>query len=318
MKKIICIIIFVFGVSLGYTKDPELYLFLDGDSVKEHLNDINHPQVKGVQIIYSWRKLEPSKDNYNFSDIESDYKELSKLNKKLFIQLQDKTFEINRIPVPDYLRTKEYDYGIQEQVDFAGEGQPIGAGWVTKQWNTKVRERFQKLIYQLGKKFNGKVEGINLPETSVDIEEKYITEDFCSTYVDSVISNIKAVKKAFPDSYIVQYINFLPCEWNNDHGYMEKIFNMALESNIGVGNPDTVPYRKGQMKNSYPFFNKYKSKLDIVTIAVQEPDYTYTNPKTNRKFTVKELYNFNKDYIGANIIFWNIKKPQFDEVLEIF
>ena len=67
------------------------------------------------------------------------------------------------------------------------------------------------------------------------------------------------------------------------------------------------------MKNSYPFFNKYKDKLPIIAISIQEPDYTYTNPKTGKKFTVKELYDFATDYVGAEIIFGNRQEPEFTE-----
>ncbi|HJO91953.1 MAG TPA: hypothetical protein QF753_01020, partial [Victivallales bacterium] len=57
----------------------------------------------------------------------------------------------------------------------------------------------------------------------------------------------------------------------------------------------------------------YKDKLRVISIAVQEPDYTYTNPKTGKKFTVEEIYDFAVNYIGADIIFWNRQEPQFNK-----
>lgn len=65
------------------------------------------------------------------------------------------------------------------------------------------------------------------------------------------------------------------------------------------------------MKNSYPFFNRYKEKLPLVAFAIQEPDYTYINPKTGKHFTVKEIYDFANNYLGASILFWNIQQPQY-------
>ncbi|QEO57068.1 hypothetical protein [Francisella marina] len=318
MKKIIILVVSFMAFNLCFASNPELYLFLGGDSVKDHLKEIDNPQVKGAQIVYSWKRLEPEEDNYDFSDIEEDYQLLKKYNKKLFIQLQDKSFEIKRIPVPEYLQSKTYDDGVLRQTDFAGEGQPLGAGWITKQWNPKVNKRFHKLIGQLAKKYDGKIAGINLPETSIDIDDKFLTDKFCKTYVDSVVSNMLYLKKQFKQSKVVQYINFLPCEWNNDHGFMQEIFDIAIKNNIGIGNPDTVPYRNSQMKNSYQFLYKYKADINTIAIAVQEPDYTYTNPKTLKKFTPAELYDFDKNYIGANIIFWNIQQPQLDSVLKLF
>ena len=67
------------------------------------------------------------------------------------------------------------------------------------------------------------------------------------------------------------YANFWPCEWNNDQKYMSRTFEFALAHGIGLGGPDIVPWRKAQMKNSYPFFNKYKGKLPLVAMAVQSP-----------------------------------------------
>ena len=318
MKKITILIVSFIAFNLGFASNPELYLFLGGDSVKDHLKEIDNPQVKGAQIVYSWKRLEPEEDNYDFSAIEEDYQLLKKYNKKLFIQLQDKSFEIKRIPVPKYLQSKIYDNGVLRQTDFAGEEQPLGAGWVTKQWNPKVNKRFHKLIDQLAKKYDGKIAGINLPETSIDIDEKLLIDKFCQTYVDSIVSNMLYLRKQFKQSKVVQYINFLPCEWNNDHGFMQEIFAIAIKNDIGIGNPDTVPYRKSQMKNSYQFLHKYKVDINTIAIAVQEPDYTYTNPKTSKKFTPAELYDFDKNYLGANIIFWNIQQPQFGSVLKFF
>ncbi|WP_150466380.1 hypothetical protein [Francisella sp. SYW-9] len=318
MKKVTLIIFSFIIFNFSFANKPQLYLFLGYGSAKAHIKQINNPQVVGAQIIYSWKQLEPQKNHYDFSAIEDDYQTLKKYHKKLFIQLQDRTFNIKNIPLPRYLLTKEYNTGVIQQTDFAGEGKPLGEGWVTKQWNPSIKLRFHKLIKQLAKSFDGKIAGINLPETAIDINEKYLTKDFCDAYFSSIIDNMLFLRKEFKKSKVVQYVNFLPCEWNNDHGYMQKIFNIALEHNIGVGNPDTVPYRRSQMKNSYPFFNKYKSKLPLIAIAVQEPDYTYTNPKTAKKFTPAELYNWDKDYISANIIFWNTQQPQFKQVLQLF
>lgn len=63
------------------------------------------------------------------------------------------------------------------------------------------------------------------------------------------------------------------------------------------------------MKNSYPFFNKYKGKLSLVAMAVQEPTLTYKNPKTHKPFSKGEFARFAEDYLGADIIFWSTATP---------
>ena len=88
---------------------------------------------------------------------------------------------------------------------------------------------------------------------------------------------------------------------------MGRIFALAADQGIGLGGPDIVPYRKGQMKNAYPFFNRYRGKLPLVAMAVQEPTLTYTNPQTGKRFTRAEIIAFATDYLGVNIIFWTPK-----------
>jgi hypothetical protein len=66
------------------------------------------------------------------------------------------------------------------------------------------------------------------------------------------------------------------------------------------------------MKNSYPFFNRYRGKLALVAMAVQEPTLTYRNPATGGKFTRDEFVAFARDYLGVNIIFWSVSSPWLD------
>ena len=131
------------------------------------------------------------------------------------------------------------------------------------------------------------------------------------TDFDTIIQNMAALKNAFQHTNVVQYVNFFPCEWNNDKGYMQKLFTYAVKHHIGLGNPDTVPYRQGQMMNSYPFFHKYRKELSLTAVATQEPDYTYINPKTGRTFTVPDLYGFAKNYLGADTEVTHCRKGDF-------
>jgi hypothetical protein len=310
MKKYLLVFILLISSMIASAK-PNIYLFIDGDSAQSHIKQLNHQQIHGAQIIYSWKQLEPVKDHYNFSAIKHDLRVLKSIHKKLFIQIQDKSFNLNAVPVPDYLLSSKYDGGIAKQVDFAGQGKPVGAGWVAKQWLAPVRIRFQKLLRALSKKFDGKIAGINLTETAIDIQQskyKYFT---CDAYFNSTLENMSALRRAFKRSFVIQYVNFFPCEWNNDHNYMSRLFHYARKNNIGLGGPDAIPYRRGQMKNSYPFFHKLHKKMPIVAFAIQEPDYTYTNPNTGKHYSIKQLYQFAANYLGAKVIFWNTQQPQF-------
>ncbi|WP_089757322.1 hypothetical protein [Chryseobacterium soldanellicola] len=313
MKKIflICIFnLFLLNCNINAQK-PQNYIYTSSGDLQNIEKMIMRKDIGGVQIVYNWKSLEKAKDVYDFSGIEKDLEYLTKLDRKLFIQLQDRFFEPEARHVPDYiLNDKEYTGGLVPQFDNPGENKPVGNGWATQQWNPAVQQRFQKLIGELAKKFDGKIQGINLPETAIDINIKKDKTGFsCDKYFQAELDNLKFAREAFKQSYVLQYVNFFPCEWENDHKYMSRLFDFADKNKIGLGGPDIVPNKKGQMKNSYPFFNQYKGKLSLVAMAVQEPTLTYKNPKTKKPFTKKEFVAYAENYLGVNIIFWSVKSP---------
>jgi len=290
---------------------PQNFLFSNGDELGTQAALIRRPDIAGVQVVYSWKSLETARDQYDFSQIERDLAYLETLNRRLFVQVQDRFFEAKHRNVPAYLLEEPvYRGGLAAQADNPGENLPEGHGWVTQQWNPAVRERFQKLLSALAAKFDGRVWGINLPESSADIDQKNDKTGFtCDGYFAATLENIAFARKVFSKSHVVQYTNFWPCEWDNDRKYMSRAFEFAKQNRIGLGGPDIVPYKKAQMKNSYPFFNRYKGQLSLVAMAIQEPTLTYTNPETKKKFTREEFVEFAENYLGVDVIFWSVSSP---------
>ena len=290
---------------------PRNFIYTSAGDLDEAMNVISRQDIEGAQIVYNWRALEPEKDKYDFSAIEKDLAALDGLKKKLFIQIQDRFFEPDAKYVPGYLMSDPaYGGGLSPQFDNPGENKPIGSGWVAQQWNPAVRQRYQALLAALAARFDGRVFGVNLPETAIDLDEKAPPKGVsCDNYFAGELENLSFARKAFTKSHVVQYVNFWPCEWDNDHNYMGRMFEFASANGVGLGGPDIVPGRKAQMKNSYPFFNKYKGKLSLVAMAVQEPTLTYKNPKTHKPFSKGEFARFAEDYLGADIIFWSTATP---------
>ena len=266
--------------------------------------------ISGVQVVYNWKLLEVSKDRYDFSKVENDLAFVKSLGKKMFIQVQDRFFSPEAKYVPNYLLSDPaYGGGIVPQMDNPGENKQPVLGWVAQQWNPSVRHRFQKLLQALAEKFDGRVYGINLPETAIDIDAKRAPGFTCGKYFKAEMENIAFARRVIKRSYVVQYVNFWPCEWNGDRDYMGRLFDFAARNNVGLGGPDIVPDNKAQMHNSYPLFFKYKGKLSLVAMAVQEPTLTYRNPKTGKPYSREEFENFGRSYLGANIIFWSVLSP---------
>lgn len=292
-------------------KAPENFVYTSSGELEAVSAILERSDIGGAQIVYNWRSLENEKNKYDFSQIEKDLVRLTAAKKKLFIQIQDRFFEQSARYVPDYLMNDaKYGGGISPQFDNPGEGKPIGAGWVAQQWVPTVARRYQALLAALAERFDGRVYGVNLPETAIDLDKKSPPKGFsCDRYFAGEMKNLAFARKVFTKSHVVQYVNFWPCEWNNDHNYMGRLFKFASVNNIGLGGPDIIPNRKAQMKNSYPFFNKYKGKLALIALAVQEPTLTYSNPNTGKPFSKYEFVQFADDYLGADIIFWSTKSP---------
>ena len=147
---------------------------------------------------YVWRQLEHGKDNYDFGDIRHDLAFLNSKGKRLFIQIQDASFDPTIVPVPRYLLDDpQYHGGADYQYNIPGDDETRATpeGWVARRWDPAVRERFHKLLAAMGKEFDGKIEGINLPETAVDFGEsgrlypKGFTPDI---YRDAIVANMTA------------------------------------------------------------------------------------------------------------------------------
>lgn len=312
MKVLFCALAFTLSAGTACAA-PANYLYTSAGELEGLKAIVERPDIAGVQVVYNWRRLEPKQGEYDFSAIDADLAMADALGKKLFIQIQDRFFSPDARNLPAYLLEEpQYGGGLVPQMDNPGEGKAEAYGWAAMQWNENVRARYQALLKALGEKFDGRVEGINLPETAIDIDMKAEAEKSgfsCDAYFAAELENLGVAREAFTRSHVVQYVNFWPCEWGNDHKYMSRLFDFASANGVGLGGPDIIPYRKGQMKNSYPFFNQYKGKLDFVGMAVQEPTLTYKNEKTGKPFTKDEFLAFATDYLGADAVFWSAQTP---------
>ncbi|MBO0796102.1 MAG: hypothetical protein J2P36_34865 [Ktedonobacteraceae bacterium] len=200
-----------------------------------------------------------------------------------------------------------------------GHGGPHSTvqGWVARRWDPAVQERLHKLFFALGKEFDGKIEGINLPETSVRFGEtsrlfpKGFTPD---VYRDAIITNMKALKQAFPRSVALQYANFMPGEWlpDDDKGYLKSVYAAARESHIGVGGPDLLPYRPGQLHHAYPFIKDASGSIPTA-IAVQEGNYADPDPATGKRPTIEQLFQFASKNLNVDYLFWSPQEPFYSE-----
>lgn len=298
------------------------YIFFGMD--REKLSDakavLEIPAVEGAQVAYSWRQLEPGKDEYDFSLIREDLAFLQARGKKLWIQIQDVTFSDRWVAVPKYLlQDPRYHGGAdhQYQVNESDEAKSTTLGWAARRWDPAVQERFYKLLFALGKEFDRRVEGVNLEESSVTfgktgrLHPKAYTPEI---YREAIIANFKVLKQAFPKSIAMQYANFMP----GGRKDLELVYEAAWKSKVAVGGPDVLPFRPFQLANSYPLI---RESAGIVPsgIAVQDGNYADVNPKTGKRADIAELLKFATDFLKVDYIFWGTEEPYFStEVVPYF
>jgi len=295
------------------------YFARDREAVKNHpFLDIS--RFDGAQIMYSWKQLEPLKGVYDFSVIREDYSYLSDHGKKLFIQLQDATFDPGRKAVPDYLLSPEYDGGAVYQRNDDDEPE----GWVAKRWNPRVQERFALLLEALGEEFDGRVEGVNLQESAIGVSSEYDHSFSPEIYRDSLKKNMLALKKAFPQSVVIQYANFMPGEWlpRDDRGYLRSLYEYGEEIGVGLGGPDLMVQRRAQLNHTIAMMHEGTYTVPL-GIAVQDGNYVGKTgadgdfevgaDSEERENLVPLLHDFAGDFLRVTYMFWSYQEPYFTE-----
>ena len=301
------------------------YVFfgMDREKLKDATAFLDTKAFEGAQIAYSWRQLEPGKDEYDFSLIREDLTFLSSKGKKLFIQIQDVSFSEKWIHVPRYLlRDPQYGGGADKQYDYKHvnnrETDVKVLGWMARRWDENVRDRFARLLVALGKEFDGKIEGVNLAETAFDIgdTEALFPNGFSGeSYRDGIIANMKALRAAFPKSTVLVYANFMPGDSSTENNaHPRAVYYAAFRLDIGVGGPDLLPYKPNQMTHSYPLIRASPSRIRV-GVAVQDGNYQHVNPKTGKQVTIAEIIDFGKEYLRVDYIFWCTEEPYYSQQL---
>jgi hypothetical protein len=276
-----------------------------------------NPNIAGAQIKYTWRELEPRRDRYDFAAIAEDLSALARHHKRLWIQLQDVSFGAENRVVPDYLLDDPaFSGGVADQY----EGKPPNTrfvGRMARRWDPAVRARFARLLDTLGRAFDGKIDGLNLAETSFSIGDAPATHPAGFTYdgyAKGIRASMSAAHAAFPRSRVIVYANFMPGEWlpDDDHGYLRGIYAYADSIGVGVGGPDLLPFRRGQRNHSLRFIAA-RGANTVAGLAVQDGNLAERNPVTGERASVEALVRYATDTLRLDYIFWGTEEPYYSK-----
>jgi hypothetical protein len=294
------------------------YVFfgMDREKLKDTKSFLETKTFEGAQVAYSWRQIEPGKDQYDFSLIREDLEFLTTHGKKLWIQLQDVTFSDRRIPVPRYLtEDPQFHGGADHQYKIVNDNEEHATtqGWAARRWDPAVQERLHKLLVALGKEFDGRIEGINLAESSVTFghSRKFYPQGFTpEIYREAIIENMRALKRAFPKSVAMQYANFM----SGGKRDLDLVYAAARKSHVAVGGPDLLPFRPFQHANSYPLIRGSAHRVPT-GVAVQDGNYGDINPETGKPASITELVDFAIKFLKVDYIFWCTEEPYYSRDL---
>lgn len=194
------------------------------------------------------------------------------------------------------------------------QGKLVKGGWVARRWDPAVADQYRKLLIALAENFDGRIAGINMPETAIDVADAdgINPTGFTNTvYIEEIKKNMLVLKTHFKKSVPILYANFLP---GNLRENLKKLYDYALEIGHGMGGPDIKVYRKGQMENSYPLIRQMAGKVPT-GVAVQHGNYSLDNPKTGKQVTVPEIVDFAQNYLMLDYVFWCTEEPYYSEIV---
>jgi hypothetical protein len=291
-----------------------IYFGLDRDRISE-ADFLTNPGVVGAQLKYTWRELEPERDRYALERIHEDLAFLLEHGKDLFIQLQDVSMEGLDPNVPDYMLADSAFHGgaaAQYYFDDDDPEHPVLDGWVARRWDPAVRARFSLLLDTLGASFDGRIAGLNLPETSIGFgQRKLWPDDYTpAAYYEGIKKLMDSAAAAFKISPVIIYANFMPGEElpDDDRGYLTGVYRHAERLGLGVGGPDLLPNRWFQRQNSLPLIARRSPDM-VAGVAVQWGNLEDRNRETGERVTVEELYSFARDELRLDYIFWGTQEP---------
>jgi len=267
--------------------------------------------VRGFQKLCYWEDMEPTRDNYDFSAIKRYLDYLHSMGKYLAIQLQFKVFTTKGNRVPDYIKTENFNGGNYYGVD---------GGMNIQLWNDSVMARVQALIKAMGDSLDNHpaLALINLNESSVSapldsvLKAEWDSQGLRMKFLENMASLGTNLRDAFPNTPTLSY--------NNEGELVAKLFEEnALSSGNGHGGPDTyVSSLKMNLwlRHSYRLGQRLAGKVPI-GYAVQW--FNYTNEGIRHRdprgyVPIKEIYEFSRDVLHSNYMFWQIRNPYWSDV----
>lgn len=288
--------------------NPGHYVQLGGSAedtlVQRTFADIKPlPNMRGVQTRLTWRELEPTKGNYDFSRIDRHIEYAKAANgKKLFVMISTKAFSAGTRPLPDYMYTSTYGGGVY-RISINGveaTGSEATTGQNIALYNAAVRDRLVALVKAIGNRYNrnNTFQGIVFNETALGQAVTPLT----TAQKDAFFANLATVgleaRRAMPNSVVMQFLNF-------PTSHIPELASKSITNTVAIGGPDTFINDSNIESRVYPLYDDAANKVPLGP-SVQGENYVTTyQDGPYAPPAVMDLYNFGKGRLHANFMFWS-------------
>jgi hypothetical protein len=253
------------------------------------------PGVRGVQIRYAWKQLEPERGRYDFSRIEADLELARRLGLQLVAFIEDKSFFTEEHHLPAYLDAYVLPFKR--------------GGMVAKRWDPVIVERLGALFSALGGRFDTDphFEGIALQESAMGFTSEIETLHGYTPekYRDALIAILRSARRGLPGSQIFWYMNFL----EGKQAYLADVAEIAAEERIAMGGPDVLPERASLARLTYPLYARFAGRMTLFC-SIQNDSYAHRRESgagSSRYWTLEELLLFAREQLHVSYLFWNRK-----------
>jgi hypothetical protein len=286
--------------------NPGHYVAVGPGAAMDEISHLDEPAVRGVNKRYKWKRLEPRRGEYDFSEVEQDLAYLAARDKQLVVFIIDKSF--SKYPsLPTYLS----EYAVEAD----GSLDPV-------RWHPVMVERLVALGQALAARFDDDphFEGVALQESALDLTEEAAAAHAYTPekYRDSLIAILTGIQSSMKRSHVFWYCNFM----QGDDGHLRQVAEAIVPYGVFMGGPDILPYRIGLREMNYPMYDEFEGRLTLFCSA-QHDSYCHHKNDTRvwRKepvhedgyLTMEEIFLFARDSLHVSYIFWDEKYGGEDE-----
>jgi hypothetical protein len=275
------------------------------------------PGIVGVQLRYYWKDLEPTPDNYNFSQIITDLDNARKQGLRVVVMIVDKSFNTD-VLVPPYLASYT-----------SPNPNGVANGTSLHRWKTYPRDRLVALLQALAAQVNGHLalEAVALQETSIGISTADLrTQGYTKeAYRDSYKVVLSAACNAFSNHCIFWYMNYIastPTATGSGSGgqaMIGEIIDYMLANNydnfsfggpdiLPNGGPDGTPSNPGNLLTvTYPYYSTYNGQVRMFC-SNQNDSYRSIKVESPLTYhTMEEMLDWGVTNLHINYCMWNYR-----------